>query len=153
MIFYNYRNDPNVLFITYEAIKENPEEAVLKMASFIDEKLYAEPLRNDPQKLQNVIKHSSFDNMKKVINQGMEDMFKMPKEEIMKSDLPSEMKKMLSNMPQQLQGTEQKCNFIRKGIVGDWRNYFSEEQSKRLDEKFAEKTKGTEIPNFWMKYM
>lgn len=152
---FNFRNDPNVLFITYEEIKENPEKAILKMASFIDEKLYAEPLRNDPQKLQNVVKYSSFDYMKKSVNQGMDDMFKMSKEDIMKSDLPDSMKKMFSNMPPPPQGNEKpkNINFVRKGIIGDWRNYFSEDQTRRLDEKFAERTKGTEIPHLWSKYV
>ena len=36
-----------------------------------------------------------------------------------------------------------KGNFIRKGQVGDWKNYFTEEQNKRFDSLYAEKTAGS----------
>ena len=29
--------------------------------------------------------------------------------------------------------------FMRKGVVGDWRNFFTEEQSERLDKLYIEK--------------
>ena len=34
-------------------------------------------------------------------------------------------------------------SFMRKGIVGDWRNYFTPEQSAQMDEKIALKTAGS----------
>ncbi len=33
--------------------------------------------------------------------------------------------------------------FVRKGLVGDWKNYFSPEQSAKMDALYAEKLKGT----------
>ena len=33
--------------------------------------------------------------------------------------------------------------FMRKGIIGDWRNYFSDEQSARMDAILDEKLAGT----------
>lgn len=36
-----------------------------------------------------------------------------------------------------------KGGFLRKGEVGDWRNYFSEEQIDRLDALFEEKMAGS----------
>jgi hypothetical protein len=33
--------------------------------------------------------------------------------------------------------------FLRKGVVGDWRNYFSDEQSLRLDEEYAKRMDGS----------
>lgn len=46
-----------------------------------------------------------------------------------------------------------KGNFLRKGIVGDWRNYLSEEQNKRLEEKFHKKFDGTGLENLWKDVM
>ena len=40
--------------------------------------------------------------------------------------------------------------FIRKGVVGDWVNYFTPKQTRRLLEKFFYKTKGTGIDNLWL---
>ena len=34
-------------------------------------------------------------------------------------------------------------DFMRKGVIGDWRNHFSEEQSARLDKQYAAKMTGT----------
>lgn len=133
-------------------MKENPEAAVLKMASFIDEEKYAKPLRENPEMLQNVIKYSSFKYMKETVNKGMDELFSMPEEEILKSDLPAPMKKMLTaKIPNQ--DKPPTINFVRKGITGDWKNYFNEDQSKRMDQKFAERTKGTDLPNLWKNYM
>lgn len=39
--------------------------------------------------------------------------------------------------------------FVRKGTVGDWRNYFSPEQSRRLEERFFREVAGTDIPKLW----
>ena len=39
--------------------------------------------------------------------------------------------------------TEFKGDFIRKGQVGDWKNYFTEEQNKRFDSLYAKKIAGS----------
>ena len=38
-----------------------------------------------------------------------------------------------------------RTDFMRKGIVGDWKNYFTPEQAARLDAVYDEKMKGTGI--------
>ncbi|XP_054710875.1 amine sulfotransferase-like [Uloborus diversus] len=151
--WYKHRNDPNVLFMTYEEMKKDIKAAILKIASFMDDKLYAEPLRSDPEKLENIVKYSSVKHMKESVNKAMEDMFNTPKEEALKSNMPEPMKKLIATRNTSEKHNPNTGNFVRKGIVGDWRNHFSEEQSKRMDEKFAERTKGTEIANWWKEYM
>jgi hypothetical protein len=39
--------------------------------------------------------------------------------------------------------------FIRKGVVGDWKNYFTPKQSDLLLERFFHKIKGTSIDKLW----
>ncbi|KAG8191542.1 hypothetical protein JTE90_019606 [Oedothorax gibbosus] len=157
--WYEQRNRPNVLFVTYEEMKEDPEAAILKMASFVDDEKYAEPLRKDRQKLENVVKYSSFEKMKADFNKGIKDMFSMSAEDAKKStELPEGFKAMISKMHEVKDGEDAPKNagalaFVRKGIIGDWRNHFSEEQSRRLDEKFEERTKNIEIANIWKQYM
>lgn len=40
-------------------------------------------------------------------------------------------------------------NFLRKGIVGDWRNHFNDSQNYRLEEMFHKKFDGTGLENLW----
>ena len=47
------------------------------------------------------------------------------------------------NAPLGLEMQEGKPPFIRKGIVGDWKKYFTEDQSKRFDEEYAKRMRGT----------
>ena len=42
-------------------------------------------------------------------------------------------------------GDESMKKFFRKGIVGDWKNYFTEENNKKWDDWIAENLKGTDI--------
>ncbi|CAL1276709.1 unnamed protein product [Larinioides sclopetarius] len=157
MEWYEHRNDPNVLFMTYEKLQEDTEASVLKMASFIDDEKYAEPLRKDRQILNNVLKFSSFQYMKEAAMKRIDAIVSMTDEEIQKSDLPEKEKMRYFRIRQEVANQKERSphamDNIRKGIVGDWRNYFSEDQSKRLDEKFEERTKGTELGNLWRKYM
>ena len=42
-----------------------------------------------------------------------------------------------------LRGTEDGPKLLRKGVVGDWENYFTPEQSERFDKELLAKLDGT----------
>lgn len=42
-----------------------------------------------------------------------------------------------------LRGTEDGPKLLRKGVVGDWKNYFTPEQSERFDKELLAKLDGT----------
>ncbi|KAH6926188.1 hypothetical protein HPB50_015800 [Hyalomma asiaticum] len=60
--WYEHRNDPNVLFFTYEQMKKDTDLWTLKIADFMDEQ-YGKKLREDPTLLHKVIEASSLKNM------------------------------------------------------------------------------------------
>ncbi|XP_075751901.1 amine sulfotransferase isoform X4 [Rhipicephalus microplus] len=106
--WYARKDDPNVLFMTYESMKFDTRGSVIKLARFVDEQL-AVALEEDNDKMMSVLEACSVESMRKG-----------------------------------LQG-----HLIRKGVVGDWKNYFSHEQSRRIEERFMLEMKGTDIPDLW----
>jgi hypothetical protein len=76
-------------------------------------------LVREPGGIERVVGHSSFNNMR--LNQKR-----------WASQRPA-------NMPE----------FVRKGVVGDWANYFNAEQARRLAEKFVARTAHTGAESLW----
>lgn len=56
---------------------------------------------------------------------------------------------MLKNMPTPTVEMHEGAGFVRKGIVGDWRNYFTPEQIKETKDWIARKTEGSEVMTLW----
>lgn len=135
-------------------MKENLSNAILKIASFIGHEMYALPLLKDRSKLDFLVDYCSFDQLKHVVNKMWTDTFSMTPEEVMKSDMPDALKDVhLRWGPESANEEKEPYVICRKGVIGDWRNHFSEEQSKRMDEKFAQKVKDIDLLNLWKKYM
>jgi hypothetical protein len=78
------------------------------------------PSAQDEAKLTEIDRHSSFDEMRQNLERWSS---RRP------DDMPA---------------------FIRKGIVGDWRNYFSADQAHRLVEKFERRATTAGFGNLWM---
>jgi len=111
--WYEHKDDPNILFLTYEEIKINIRQQISKIAYFLGNK-YNERV-NNPEILNKILHHSSFKSM---------------------------------SMNQE-RWSDNITSFIRKGEVGDWKNYFSGNQIKRLRDKFLEKTSNTNLKIIW----
>ncbi|GBM55732.1 Sulfotransferase family cytosolic 1B member 1, partial [Araneus ventricosus] len=114
------RNDPNVLFITYEELKQDTEKNVLKIASFIGSE-YKEKLEKDEKMLQDVIRHSSFDFMKEHLNKLIGEIRRTPKEMIQDNpDIPAGFKAVLLSHQRQKERNDSRSTFIRKGQFSFW---------------------------------
>jgi hypothetical protein len=65
MSWFSQRNRNNVLFLTYEQLKSNHREYVLKIAEFIG-KEYSEKLMNNNEMLDKIINYTDFEYMKTI---------------------------------------------------------------------------------------
>ncbi|GIY36330.1 amine sulfotransferase [Caerostris darwini] len=128
--WYPHRNDPNVFYTTYEDMKKDIKTVILKLSSFLGDE-YIEVIEKDNAVFNNIILYSGFDYMKKMSETrnlresvdmdftftGLNHMYEFNKSLKPPEDLPE-------------------FEEVRKGIVGDWRNHFSADQTERLNRKF-----------------
>lgn len=105
------RNEPNVLFMKYEDMKKNLQDAVLRISKFLEKSISEEELGD-------ICEKSSFDAMKNNPYSNPDYM-----------GIPL--------------FTRQPIPFMRKGVIGDWRNYFTVAQNDRFDELYQRKIEGS----------
>eukprot|EP00999_Lentomonas_sp_LEN2_P002948 NODE_807_length_1181_cov_88.233397_g766_i0.p1 GENE.NODE_807_length_1181_cov_88.233397_g766_i0~~NODE_807_length_1181_cov_88.233397_g766_i0.p1 ORF type:complete len:314 (+),score=46.42 NODE_807_length_1181_cov_88.233397_g766_i0:1-942(+) len=113
--FVNRREEKNILFLTYEDMKENPGHAIQRISEFIGiGKL-------ETAQVEKIIEATSFDSMQK--NPQLNYLDDQNKANRREGSVP----------------------FIRKGAVGDWKNYFSEEQKDRFFKKYEKDFANTDF--------
>lgn len=98
------------MFLTYEQLNVNLSESIKKMSLFLKKPL-------DKQILNKIVDHCTFDQMK---NNNSVNRMNIPLNEFIVQ-------------------TEGEPKFMRKGIIGDWKNYFSKKESDHFDKLFREK--------------
>ena len=103
------KHPKQILFLHYERMLADPHHAVRQVATFLDVRL------SDDQ-VENVVKRSSFKNMKKDHEQQMSDYEKKTGS--------------ITRRPGESQ-------HFRKGQAGTWREVFSQEESANLDHLYA----------------
>lgn len=145
--WYEIRHKPNVLFLTYEDMKRDTALNVLKIADFLGEE-HGKALRDDAPLLSRIVKACSVEAMKHSLSHSIRDrvqaLVDLPPEKALETvDVLSEFLK--RKMPEMHQG----AGFVRKGVVGDWRNHFSQEQITAMKEWIFEKTKGSDVMQLW----
>ncbi|XP_078397433.1 amine sulfotransferase-like [Cetorhinus maximus] len=112
--WYTHRDEFNILFISYEELKQDLRTSVQKICDFLGKKL-------DDEKLDTVVKQSTFKNMK---------MNPLVNYENVENKNPS-------------------GAFLRKGIIGDWKNQFTVAQSEKFDRVFQERMKDVPLKFIW----
>lgn len=141
--WYSHRNDPNVLFIHYEDMKNDPKKAVLEIAEFLDKDHHKLLVENE-EMLKNVIEHSDIKSMKVAAVENFEKFFANPLEE---DNVPAGLRAFHEAAKRQ-----PNAGFIRKGIVGDWKQHFNADMNKRMEEKILAKLSQTDLIDIWKKY-
>ncbi|PIK55355.1 sulfotransferase [Apostichopus japonicus] len=114
--FWEKKDEPNVLFIKYEDMKKDLKKVVNKMAVFLDKTL-------TDDEINEICKNSTFENMA-ANPKSNPDVILGAKKDWKKKE-----------------GSHVK--FMRKGVVGDWKNWFTVAQSEMIDEIYKKKMKGS----------
>lgn len=113
-----HKDEPNVLFMTYESMKKDNELAIQRVAAFLSDATndYGTRFATDKEYRDRILEHSSVSSMRKKIN---EDLRK-------------------SNAPQGTDHKDMTLEFVRKGQTGDWKTLMTKEQSERMSAKFRQ---------------
>ncbi|XP_037499700.1 sulfotransferase ssu-1 [Rhipicephalus sanguineus] len=135
--WYDHIHDDNVLFVTYEKLKSHTSEEVIKVADFLGSK-YGEKLRNQPKILERILDTISAKSMA-----AFNDEFRKWTEKAAEMT-SSRVDEVNDKVTKPMNG-----DFVRKAIVGDWKNHFSCDQIKRMKEKIASKFQGTSVMSLW----
>lgn len=114
--FWKRRNEPNVLFLKYEDMKKDLESTIYKCAKFLG---VEDSITNEH--VERMCEHLKFDRMQKNPAVNIESYLQLNREK------------------------DKSVQFIRKGQIGDWKNYMSDELSLRFDEWTKKNTEGTDL--------
>lgn len=124
--WYDQRSRPNILYTTYEDIKRDTASWILKITDFINPELGSH-FQANPDVLERVVKSCSVDAMKE-----MNAEFRRFTLVDLGSCLGDS-----KNTPCDASKKPIEGDFVRKGIVGDWKNHFTVDQINRMKAKIA----------------
>ncbi|GFY51521.1 sulfotransferase 1C2A [Trichonephila inaurata madagascariensis] len=71
---YKYRNQPNVLILTFESLKADRRGTCLKIARFLGEEYHQRLLDNDEAVLKKVLEYSGLEYMKATVNEFWKEL-------------------------------------------------------------------------------
>lgn len=133
--WYRQKDRPNVFFATYEEMKDDLSNVVLRVAEFLREG-EAQYLRENSHVLEKIVHHCSFEEMK-FLNKILNRLYGSTGERLDDPNLPQGRKHILEYIEKSLppRAKREEIHFIRKGESGGWREVFTEDQNRRMDEK------------------
>lgn len=122
--FWRRRHQPNVLFLKYEDMKRDLDATVRQCARFlsVDEHLLTE------ENVRLLCEHLNFSRMQRNPAVNLESVISGGEENALGSE-----------------AAEEPAKFIRKGMVGDWKNHMSAEMSAKFDAWIAFNSAGTDL--------
>ncbi|KAH7964069.1 hypothetical protein HPB51_027693 [Rhipicephalus microplus] len=118
---------------------------VLKIAHFLGPE-YAATCR-DETLLQKILKNCSMESMRGILTENVSALMKKVAEKVSQKYL------------QRLDATEKTPDvnsemheggqFVRKGLVGEWKEYFTSEQIAHTKKWVTERTRGSDVMSLW----
>ncbi|KAH9385083.1 hypothetical protein HPB48_027120 [Haemaphysalis longicornis] len=144
--WYERRRDSNVLFVTYEELKADTAAQVIRVADFLGEE-HGKSLREDRQLLERVLDACSRESMRIFFKESLQERLEKMLQRA--SKLSGDSKEPVESPLRVAGETHEGSGFVRKGIVGDWKNYFTPDHTTRTKKWIAENTRGSDVMNLW----
>ncbi|KAG0418452.1 hypothetical protein HPB47_004800 [Ixodes persulcatus] len=144
--WYPHRDEPNVLFMTYEDLKQDTRFWVQKLADFLGSR-YGDNLRQDPDAMERILDATSVANVRELFRRERDHqrqvttktpIDEMPRWAVLFQEAAGDLLK-----------KPHAGEFVRKGMVGDWKNYFKPEQIERMKRKARERCNGINVMELW----
>ncbi|XP_065289767.1 3-beta-hydroxysteroid sulfotransferase-like [Dermacentor albipictus] len=137
---YALREEPNVFFATYEELKKNTREVVLRLAYFLGEQ-YGLALEEDEASLQKLLERSQPDSMRSAV------VFDLSGKSMPQWQEALSRKKVTCN--EGYEGDENKYSFVRSGKVGGWKDYFTPDLLQMMENRILEAEKESSFMDLW----
>ncbi|KAL1485193.1 hypothetical protein MTO96_032111 [Rhipicephalus appendiculatus] len=145
--WYARRRDDNVLFVTYEDLKRDTAAWTIRIAEFIGKK-YAYQLRHNNKMLARLVNNTGIQAMQECVNEVVRKVHEHMKS-ISEDVKPRWMKRVQETVGDDIKKKPVTADFVRKGVVGDWRNHFTPDQVIRMKRTIAVKTAGSDVMSLW----
>ncbi|CAN7986034.1 unnamed protein product [Ixodes hexagonus] len=130
---YKHKDEPNVCFVTYEELKENTADIILRLACFLGEQ-YGLLLRNDDQVFQRVLERSTLSYMSSFMRTDTKEIAEL----FVKNPSVKEQ----SSKPVEVR-------IVRRGNVGDWKGQFTGENIAKIQAKIKDTFKDVDVMSLW----
>ncbi|KAH9378095.1 hypothetical protein HPB48_006657 [Haemaphysalis longicornis] len=137
---YALRNEPNVLFLTYEELKNLTGNAVLKLAHFLGEE-YGKTLKDNDELLKQLLQRSTAESMRSVLVLDTQESLSKDWEEVLA--------RKNHKCKNGFEGDENKYAFVRAAKVGGWREHFTPELLRRMECRIQECEKKSSVMELW----
>uniref|UniRef100_A0A023GLK9 Putative sulfotransferase n=1 Tax=Amblyomma triste TaxID=251400 RepID=A0A023GLK9_AMBTT len=140
---YSLKDEPNLFFVTYEQLKKDTRNTVLRLARFIGER-YGKMLEDDDRgkrMLAQLLEASSAENMKKIM---VSNLATHPDPNIQKWLDETNVSSKAAHG-----GDTKRHEVLRQAKVGGWKDYFSPVQLQRMEATIKHKTRGSDVMELW----
>ncbi|XP_065289735.1 3-alpha-hydroxysteroid sulfotransferase-like isoform X1 [Dermacentor albipictus] len=137
---YNIRQQPNVLFVTYEEMKKDTRDVIIKVAHFLGER-YERALLEDETVLHKMLESSKAERMRNVAVVDFR-----------KSRSPHGKKvldRSLITCKQGYEGDQRKYGLVRTAKVGGWKEHFTPELLRRMEARISEAETVSSFMDLW----
>lgn len=143
---YEHRNDPNVLFLTYEDLHADIEGQVTRIAYFLGEQ-YGQRISTDSGLLKRVINMTSKGRMRPIFRDYIKANLEFVVQQ--RTQRGVAIPKDLASVLDFFQYKPLRHEFVREARVTGYKNILSKDQQEILRKWISEKTAGSDVMKIW----